>query len=310
MIEPFLRWAGGKRWLARKIAPLLKKRLKGTYFEPFLGSGAMFFALQPERAVLSDINEDLINTYRVVAAEPKRLIADLQKLSVDAETYYRIRKWEPNTRYERALRFIYLNRTCYGGLYRTNSQGKFNVPFGGGSRTPAILWKKKILEKASELLRQPKIQLLVSDFEPILSKAGWGDVVYCDPVYTTTAFEQFDRYNPKVFRWAEQERLRNAVYEAYARGALIVISNVYAKDIRNLYLDAFRIKLRKKKSIGNAAKIHKTGYEYLIILDPENRLEDWKHLGPVECRVINSSAVNKKLFIFTTSTDFTKVAIL
>jgi len=102
----------------------------------------MFFAIQPTIAVLSDINAELIDTYRMVAAEPKRLIRDLQKLAVDAETYYRIRSWEPKTAYDRALRFIYLNRTCYGGLYRTNRQGKFNVPFGGGSRTPEVLWRK------------------------------------------------------------------------------------------------------------------------------------------------------------------------
>jgi len=131
-------------------------------------------------------------------------------------------------------------------------------------------------------LRRPGIRLLTRDFETVIHEAGVGDVVYCDPVYTTAAFEQFDRYNPKVFRWAEQERLRDAAYSAYERGALVVVSNVYAVDIENLYPDAFRVKLERKKSIGNAAKAHKNGYEYLIILDPENRWQDWQDLGLIE----------------------------
>jgi len=280
--EPFLRWAGGKRWLARKLAPILRARLAGRYFEPFLGSGAMFFSLHPKVALLSDVNKELIETYQVVAAESERLIRDLQKLAVDAETYYRIRSWEAKTRYERALRFIYLNRTCYGGLYRTNRQGKFNVPFGGGSRTPEVLWRKGLLKKASELLQQSGIRLLNDDFEPVIDKAGVGDVVYCDPVYTTTAFSQFDRYNPKVFQWREQERLRDVAYRACARGALVLISNVFAPDIRHLYLNGLFMLFSCKKSIGNAAKKHKSGNEYLIILDPERRIQEWQRLGTVD----------------------------
>ena len=103
-----------------------------------------------------------------------------------------------------------------------------------------------------------------------MEEAAAGDVVYCDPVYTTANFEQFDRYNPRIFSWSEQERLRGAAYRAWERGALVIVSNVYAKDIKMLYPDTFSIKLMRKKSIGNAAKPDKTGQEYLIILDTES----------------------------------------
>src|SRR5262249_18390551 len=112
-MEPFLRWAGGKRWLTKELVPLLKRRLVGRYFEPFLGSGAMFFTLQPSCGVLSDINAELIDTYCAVTAESKRLTHRLQQLAVNADTYSKMRAWTPKRLNDCALRFIYLNRTCY-----------------------------------------------------------------------------------------------------------------------------------------------------------------------------------------------------
>src|SRR5262249_52806771 len=149
----FLRWAGGKRWLARKLAPSVSQFLKvseGRYFEPFLGSGAMFFAVAPASAVLSDTNPELIETFRMVAVAPKQIEQRLKRISVSATNYYIWRDKVCLTDIAKATRFIFLNRTCYGGLHRTNLNGQFNVPYGGGSRTPEILWKKDILARAAK----------------------------------------------------------------------------------------------------------------------------------------------------------------
>ncbi len=171
-VEPFLRWAGGKRWLAQRLAPLLRRRLKGTYFEPFLGSGAMFFAVAPERAVISDLNADLIGAFRVISERPAELLDEVRSLPVDADTYYRIRDEDPEEPFRRAVRFVYLNRTCYGGIYRENKQGRFNTPYGGGSRTTAPLWERSLVEICASRLSKSCISLEVQDFESSLDAAG------------------------------------------------------------------------------------------------------------------------------------------
>ena len=161
-LHPFLRWAGGKRWLANRLALPIRTLLdqsRGRYIEPFLGGGAMFFAVAPKRSTLSDINDELINAFKQVREHPKYIANRLRNLPVDANTYYRIRDSSPRSDRGRAVRFIYLNRTCYGGLHRTNLKGKFNVPYGGGSRTPITLWRDGVLAR---LIRQRAPERLAS----------------------------------------------------------------------------------------------------------------------------------------------------
>jgi DNA adenine methylase len=294
-VTPFLRWAGGKRWLAPRLAPIFSSRLRGTYYEPFLGSGALFFVLAPDKAFLSDVNEELINSYKVVAGCPELVLEHLRSIPVDSRRYYKIRKDDPPGELARAVRFIYLNRTCYGGLHRTNRAGKFNTPYGGGRRTPELLWRDGILPEASRLLRRPGVKLKVSDFEESIDTASEGDVVYCDPIYTTRAREQFDRYNSLLFGWDEQVRLKDAAYRAYARGALVVISDTYSAEIQSLYSTAFRIALERKKSIGRKAKDANRGFEYLIILDPADIRSEWLALGAIERRRARSRTATNEL---------------
>ena len=282
MAKPFLRWAGGKRWLAPKLGPLIKQTLEGTYYEVFLGGAALFFNIAPERAVLSDINEGLIDAYRVAEEFPDELIEALKSLRLTKKEYYRIRNDRPWNRSERAVRFVYLNRTCYGGLYRTNRKGDFNVPFGGGSRTPKPLWEKGLLQAASKTLQMSDIRYQVSDFQEVMEQAKSGDVVYCDPTYARTKREQFDRYNNNIFRWEDQSRLAKTCYRALDRGVLVIVSNTYCKDVRDLYPSAYRICIERNKAIGNKAKNGNTGLEYLIILDPERRRRVWKTIGNIE----------------------------
>lgn len=283
-VEPFLRWAGGKRWLAHLIAPMLKRRLAGTYFEPFLGSGATFFALAPKRARLSDLNADLIGTFRLVAARPTDLLSEIRALPVDAATYYRLRAEEPADAMQRAVRFLYLNRTCYGGIYRENKRGLFNTPYGGGGRTTAPLWERYLIERCTPLLSGESVALEVQDFEVSLDAAGKGDVVYCDPAYRAATRSQFDRYGAIVFGWEDQVRLADAAERARRRGALVVVSNTYCPEVRDLYADATRLVFEKAKAIGNAAKDPNRRKEYLIVLDPQRAqaVPSWGSLGPLE----------------------------
>lgn len=285
-VAPFLRWAGGKRWLAPDLAPLITgilKRTKGTYFEPFLGSGAVFFAAAPRRAELSDINEDLINAYHWVRRDPALIAEIVSSWEVNAETYYQVRSQHNATGVVAAARFVYLNRTCYGGIHRTNRFGHFNTPYGGGSRRADALWADGILDRCSEVLGQD-VSLRCHDFELTVDRARDGDVVFCDPTYSDVTKSQFDRYGATVFDWSDQVRLAHSARRAAERGAVVIISNGAFAQITDLYPDAYRVRRTRKKSIGYA-RVHGTDDEFLLVLDPIRRRRIWKRLGEIENRV-------------------------
>jgi len=286
---PFLRWAGGKRWLARRIAPILKGFLakENTYREPFLGSGAMFFALAPQRAVLSDLNRELIETYTWVRSRPGELISQLKEWPVDRETYSRLRSLYKMKGIKKAARFLYLNRTCYGGLFRTNMQGIFNTPYGGGSRTPEPLWRDHLIERAAFCLRSG-VELKYCDFQININEATEGDIVYCDPTYSGVKRGRFDRYGDVIFSWTDQERLANLSYLAFRKGVTVLVSNGPFPELRGLYRAAYRLKLKKAKSIGKAAINKSVHEEYLFVLDPFGRKHIWNNIAPI---------TNKRIFL-------------
>lgn len=266
-VKPFLKWPGGKRWIAKKLALCISEKLACHYYEPFLGGGAVFFALCPRDATLSDINSDLINTYIQVRDKPEEIIDGLKKIPVDKNSYYHARKEEPKDLVERAIRFLYLNRTAFGGIYRLNLNGKFNVPYGGGSRTPELLWRDGLIERASYALQG--VELVKSDFEEIMDKSRSGDVVYCDPTYTTAHnTNEFIRYNEKNFSWKDQERLALASLRASKRGVLVLISNASYYPLCELY-DPFKpIILTRKSLVSRKSKGRHEINEYLFVLHP------------------------------------------
>jgi DNA adenine methylase len=231
-MAPFLKWAGGKRWLVSRHADWLRADAR-RYIEPFLGSGAVFFHLQPSTAVLSDLNGELIRTYQVLREKPDSVVRHLKKhqLLHSHDYYYRVRKSVPRTDASRAAKFIYLNRTCFNGLYRVNLQGVFNVPKGT---------KDKVLLPTDDFLRISRVlkgaTLQACDFTVTLSHAGEGDFVYIDPPYTVKHnSNNFLKYNEQIFSWADQKRLSVALAEAAARGASILISNADHQCIHDLY---------------------------------------------------------------------------
>lgn len=272
---PFLRWAGGKRWIARRLAPLIREILQGRFIEPFLGSGAMFFAVDPTDALLSDLNAQLINVYRQIKRHSAEIELALKRMRVDAETYYEIRASIPASRIQHATRFIYLNRTCFGGLHRTNQRGEFNVPYGGGSRTPEPVYRDHLLQLAGCMLRRKGVRLATSDFESVVNSAGPGDVVFCDPTYRSAGRGRFDRYGPVIFSWDDQRRLLQASQRARDRGAVVIVMNIDEREIRGLYRDALLVPVSKMKSIGNRSKQESAHKELIAVSDPFGREDHW-----------------------------------
>lgn len=250
------------------MASIINISLKNRYYEPFLGGGAIFFALHPQEATISDINEDLINTYIQVRDYPYEIMEELRKIPVTKENYYKIRNIEIKDPTKRAIRFLFLNRTAFGGIYRLNLDGKFNVPYGGGERTPEPLWSRCLIENASEALKGVLIK--ASDFECIIEKAQKGDVVYCDPTYTVAHNNNgFIRYNERNFSWADQERLATAAFRACERGALVLVSNASCPSLKNLYAPFEPKVLIRKSLISRKSSARREINEYLFKLDPD-----------------------------------------
>lgn len=232
IIVPFLKWAGGKRWLTSGYAHLFPEKFE-HYIEPFVGSAAVFFHLQPEIATLSDSNVELINVYQQIRSNWERVYRALKRHANNhcEDYYYEERSTERRAQHEQAAQFLYLNRTCWNGLYRVNLRGQFNVPVG---TKDAVLLETDEFERTASILQ--RATLLVSDFEPILSRATKGDFVFIDPPYVTRHnFNGFIKYNDKLFSWDDQKRLAIAVCSAAARGAQILLTNANHVSVRRLY---------------------------------------------------------------------------
>jgi DNA adenine methylase len=231
-IAPFLKWAGGKRWLTNKYAQLLPLDF-GRYFEPFLGGGAVFFHLQPAEATLADKNSDLINVYKQIKSnwcELERSLRRLQNLH-STDFYYEERARIRKSPLHRAAQFLYLNRTCWNGLYRVNLRGEFNVPIGTKS---AVVLDTDDFEFTSLLLKKAKLS--VADFEKTLDASERGDFAFIDPPYITRHnFNGFVKYNEDIFSWADQERLAVTVKRAAKRGVKMLVTNAAHRSIRELY---------------------------------------------------------------------------
>ena len=231
-MKPFIKWAGGKRWLVEK-SDFELPRFSGRYIEPFLGGGAVFFHLKPKQALLSDVNPKLINVYNAIQDDWSKVEAELKRLQRlhSKEFYYQERARKRKNPHTKAAQFLYLNRTCWNGLYRENLSGKFNVPIG--TKTQVVM-PDDDFEAISRCLKSADI--LVCDFEETLSKARPGDFVFLDPPYTTAHNTNgFVKYNQNIFSWDDQIRLRDAATAAVARGAKVVVTNANHESIHDLY---------------------------------------------------------------------------
>lgn len=220
ILRPPLRWAGSKRRLVPALC-LAAPRDFERYIEPFAGSACLFFALRPKRAVLSDINHDLINFYEMLRDHPYRLARCLSSLPNTDSYYYQLRKTSTATlsQLDRATRFIYLNRFCFNGVYRTNRRGEFNVP--RGIHTGQIPSESELV-KCSRLLRHAELR--ASDFEAVLQQATAGDFIYLDPPYAALDRRSYGEYGYGTYSDSDQPRLLRALQYADSQGAQVIFS--------------------------------------------------------------------------------------
>lgn len=259
LFKPYLKWAGGKRQLLGEIKRYLPEGADGyTYYEPFVGAGAVFFELRPRRAVINDCNGQLILTYTAIKEQVDELVKLLRGYKNDKDCFYEARNLDRNpaefgklTGVEKAARLIFLNKTCYNGLYRVNSGGRFNVPFGK-YRNPAIC-EETLLRRIHGYLNDNEISILNTDFESAVSDAGGDSFIYFDPPYHSPGKTNFTAYQADGFGEEEQERLCKVMIKMTGRGARCLLSNADTEYIRGLYDHDFFdiISVRAKRSINS-----------------------------------------------------------
>lgn len=238
--KPFVKWVGGKRQLLEQFKrmnlypPEKFDPKKNRYFEPFVGGGAVFFDLLPEKGFLSDLNKELIITYNVIKNDLEKLIVSLKKHKTNKEYFLKIRAQDPNKLSDVAVasRFIFLNRTCFNGLYRVNGKGKFNVPFG--KYTNPRICDEGNLQKVSKALQD--IEIKHQDYKAILGEAQKSDFIYFDPpYYPVSKTASFTSYTAKMFLEKEQMELRDTFVELHKRGCFVMLSNSDTPFIKEIY---------------------------------------------------------------------------
>ena len=246
-MQPFLRWAGGKRWLVSRLRGKLDIRQFASYHEPFVGGGAMLFSFLPEHAFISDVNEQLMQTYRIMKEDTERIIEFIQALRTDEDTYYRVRSMVPRNEIEAAGRFVYLNRTSFNGIYRVNLRGEYNVPWG---KKMNCQFDYENLRKVGKYLQQ--VEISHGDFELCLAHVQENSLVFLDPPYIMSKNNSVTlKYNQRGFSEQDQERLADLIDEIKKRGAYYILTNSnHEKVIETFDKGDNIIELTRKSLIG------------------------------------------------------------
>lgn len=221
-MEPFLRWAGGKTWFIKHLQNYLPKNGFNNYHEPFLGGGSVFFSLQTKKSFLSDLNEDLILTYKEIRDNVNGVINELIRFKNTEKDYYMVRDIQKfSTPSEKAARFIFLNQTSFNGIYRVNLSGKYNVPYGFRTKN---FYQPENLLSASAALKNSEI--FACDFTRILPNIHEGDLVFLDPPYTVSHYNNgFIKYNSKLFSEQDQKKLSQLIHDIKEIGAFYIMTN-------------------------------------------------------------------------------------
>lgn len=266
--KPFLRWAGGKTWLLKHLKQLENLNFK-TYHEPFLGGGAVYFHLQPERAVLSDFNQELIDTYQALKIDVNGVIRELKKMENSETQYYQIREAKYISATKKAARFIFLNQTSFNGIYRVNLKGVYNVPYG--YRNTAI-FDEDNLRAVSRLLQGAELHH--GDFETHKKSIKKGDLVFLDPPYTVTHNDNgFIKYNQHLFSFSDQERLSTFIDIIKQKNAFYILTNAAHNAIENLFSKGDTIVKRSRASLIGGTNAQRGHYHEMIFTNIPGLLE-------------------------------------
>jgi DNA adenine methylase len=260
----FLKWAGGKNWFVRYYNNMLPQKYK-RYIDPFLGGGSVYFYLEPENAIISDINQELITTFIAIRDNWQKVyeILKLHSRKHSYEYYYRVRNMKPRTPATIAARMIYLNRTCFNGIYRVNRNGEFNVPIGDNTN---ILLETDKFKERSKILQGT--QILCQDFEKTIELSQEDDFLFCDPPYAVLEEDnRFVNYTGQLFNWNDQIRLANCLHKAKERGVKIIMTNVNHAAVRSLYesIDGYKFNEVARFSSISGKSVGRKRYKELII---------------------------------------------
>ena len=276
MVRPVLKWVGGKRRLIEQIICLFPENyLDRAYHEPFFGGGALFFHLEPNRGSINDVNKRLMNFYRVLKEKPKELIEEASQYIYDKAEYYRLRtrfNEEHLSDVEDAAILLYLNKTGYNGLYRVNSKGKYNVPFGR-YKNPRIVDEERIIE-ASKLLEN--ISINSERFYSVKKHAEMGDLVYFDPPYLPVSeTSDFTAYSKSGFGYEDHVLLKDTCLDLDQRGVYFVQSNSYVEPILDLYKDiGFRIEIVQMNRAINSKTSKRGGVNEILVTNiPKKKID-------------------------------------
>ena len=258
LVTPVLKWVGGKRQLLPEIRKRIPKKYK-VYYEPFLGGGAVLFDLQPKKAIVNDLNSELINVYKTIKSFPTELVEELRKFSNDEETFYNIRnidrdktKYQELSNIQKAARIIYLNKTCFNGLYRVNNAGEFNSPFGR-YKNPNIV-NDKTIYAVNKYFNTADITFKNGDFEECIKEIQKDSFVYLDPPYDPISkTSNFTGYNQGGFSDEEQIRIKNMCDRLNENGIKFLLSNSATPFIKELYKDYIIDIVSAKRSVNSKA---------------------------------------------------------
>jgi len=272
-LEPILKWAGGKRSLISEIMALFPPDYRARrYHEPFFGGGAVFFKIMPKSGTINDINNRLMNFYTVVRDHPEKLIEMANQYKHDKETYYKLRDRfnQPGlSNIKDASLLLYLNKTAYNGLYRVNSSGGFNVPFGR-YKNPNIVPEERI-RAVSRILKNVKIYN--NDFSYVVDYAEKGDLCYFDPPYQpVSSTANFTSYSSDGFDFTDQIRLCKTCLDLDSNGVYFILSNSFVSEIIDLYIDidSFRVEVvQANRAISSKVSTRGPIYEILVTNIPK-----------------------------------------
>ena len=269
IVMPFLRWAGGKRWLLHRLPEILGSFPVENYHEPFLGGASMFFGVRPGgTAFLSDLNEELIETYVTVRDAPADVWRELRKHENTEDFYYDMRAKSFKDPVKRTARFIYLNHTSFNGIYRVNLRGQYNVPFGH-RQSPKPPTLEHLLEVSDHLEGN---QIQVCDFECALLNVRKKDLVFLDPPYTVAHNNNgFVKYNQKLFSFEDQRRLARVIEAIRKKGAYYILTNAAHDSISDLFdRNERRLEIRRRNNVGGKAAKRGNAAEYLFTKVPNH----------------------------------------